>query len=69
MERMQQRQANMRKAVENLEAQAAQLERIVTEQEQLLTDARAYLAQLQGKRSALAEEYRRITGRELTARP
>jgi hypothetical protein len=43
----------------------AQLERIAKEQEQLLADARSYLAQLRAKRSALADEYQRITGREL----
>jgi peptidoglycan hydrolase CwlO-like protein len=62
---MQQRQAELYADKKRLEEDAAQLERIVNEQEQLLVDARSYLAHLRSKRAALADEYRRITGREL----
>lgn len=65
LERMQQRQAELYADKKRLEEDAAQLERIVNEQEQLLVDARSYLAHLRSKRAALADEYRRITGREL----
>ena len=51
---------------EALEATALQLQDIVTEHKQLLTDARAYLTQLQSKRALLADKYYRLTGQNLS---
>ncbi len=47
-----------------LDAEAAELARIANEEERLLTEARAYLEQLRQRSAALAEDYRRATGRE-----
>jgi hypothetical protein len=66
LQRMQERQAELRREREQLAAEAAQLERVVHEQEELLADARSYLEQLRAKRAALADEYQRITGQELS---
>lgn len=54
-------------AAENarLEAQADALARIVAEHEGLLADATAYLQKLRDKSDALAEDYRRLMGRDL----
>ena len=49
-----------------LEKMALQLQDIVTEHKQLLTDARAYLTQLQSKRALLADKYHRLTGQNLS---
>ncbi len=43
-----------------------QLQDIVNEHKQLLTDARAYLMQLQSKRASLADKYYRLTGQNLS---
>ena len=51
---------------EALEATASQLQDIVTEHKQLLTDARAYLTQLQSKRALLADKYYRLTCQNLS---
>jgi small-conductance mechanosensitive channel len=67
LEGMRQQQAALRNETDRLHAAAAELERIVAGQQQLLADARGYLAQLRARRAALADEYRRVTGRELTA--
>ena len=62
MQRMQRRQAEVRREKEKLPAEAAQLERIARAQEQLLAEASSYLAQLRARRAQLAAEYRRIRG-------
>ena len=49
-----------------LEETASQLQDIVTEHKQLLTDARAYLMRLQSKRALLADKYYRLTGQNLS---
>lgn len=49
-----------------LEQMASQLQDIVMEHKQLLTDARAYLMQLQSKRELLANKYYRLTGQNLS---
>ena len=51
-----------------LEETASQLQDIVIEHKQLLTDARAYLTQLQSKRALLADKYYRLTGQNLSQR-
>jgi hypothetical protein len=66
LERVQGRRAELQREKEQLAGEAAQLERVVREQEQLLAEARSYLERLRIKRAALAEEFQRITGRELT---
>ena len=48
-----------------LEEIALQLQAIVTEHKQLLTDARAYQTQLQSKRALLADRYYHLTGQNL----
>jgi hypothetical protein len=48
-----------------LEAQADALAHIVTEQERLLSDATTYLQKLRARSAALAEDYRRLMGRDL----
>lgn len=47
-----------------LDAEASELARIADEEERLLSEARAYLEQLRQRSAALAEDYRRATGRE-----
>ncbi len=49
LDRIQQRQAELYAEKKRLEVDAAQLEHIVNEQEQLLADARSYLAHLRTK--------------------
>jgi hypothetical protein len=66
---MQERQAELQREKEQLASEAAQLERVIREQEQLLAEARSYVDQLRTRRAALAEEFQRITGRELTRSP
>lgn len=61
LERMQHQQAELFAEKKRLRAEAAQLERIISAQEQLLAEARSYLVDLRTKRAALADEYRRIT--------
>lgn len=65
LERSQREQAEMRAETARLAAEAVQLERIAAEFTHLLADARAYLLEHRRRRAALAEEYCRITGREL----
>jgi hypothetical protein len=67
--RSQQRQAELRNETEQLAREVQQLERILQEHEQLLRDARSYLTDLRARRAVLADEYRRVTGHELTAAP
>jgi hypothetical protein len=50
-----------------LEAEAGELARIAEEEERLLVDARAYLDRLVQRSAALAEDYRRVTGRALAS--
>lgn len=66
-EQQQRERAALQQQKDALAARAAQLERILTDQQQLLVEARAYLRQLRTRRAALADEYRRLTGREPTA--
>lgn len=47
-----------------LDAEAHELARIAEAEERLLSEARAYLDQLRQRSAALAEDYRRATGRE-----
>lgn len=49
-----------------LEGEARELSRIAHEEGRLLTEARAYLEQLRQRSAALAEDYRRATGRTLS---
>ena len=65
LERQQQRQAKLREEKEQLSASVDQLEEIVSEQEQLLADARSYLNWLRTKRAAIADKYYQITGHSL----
>jgi len=65
IERMQHQHTDLLAEKKSLQAEVGQLERIVNTQEQLLAESRAYLLGLRTKRTALAEDYRRITGREL----
>src|SRR2546426_2839882 len=53
MQRMQQRQADLRTEKEKLAAEAAQLERIAHAQEELLAEACSYLAHLRARRAEL----------------
>jgi hypothetical protein len=69
LERMQGRQAELQQEKERLAAEAEELERIVREQEQLLAEARSYLHRLRTRRAALADEFQRSTGQELTRSP
>ena len=48
-----------------LEAQAEALARLMAEHEGLLADATVYLQKLRDKSDALAEDYRRLMGRDL----
>src|SRR5947207_1779530 len=66
LEQAQGRQAELRQEQARLAAEEEHLERVVREQEQLLLEARSYLEQLHARRAALADEFRRITGRELS---
>jgi len=66
LERMRQQQTALRVEREQLKVEVAALERIAEEQEQLLAEANAYLSGLRAKRSALADEYRRVSGHELS---
>lgn len=50
-----------------LNAKARELQRIAVEEERLLADARAYLERLRQRSDALAEEFRRVTGRAPSA--
>jgi hypothetical protein len=65
LERMQGHQVELQREKEQLAAEAAQLESVVREQEQLVVEARTFLDQMRSRRAALAEEFQRITGREL----
>lgn len=65
LERMQHQQKELLAEKKRLRADVAQLERIIIAQEQLLVEARSYLVDLRTKRTALADEYRQITGNEL----
>jgi hypothetical protein len=66
LERMQGHQSKLLQEKQQLAREAAQLERVVQEQEQLLVEARSFLDQMRTRRAALADEFQRITGRELT---
>ena len=56
----------LQKEKAGLEEMALQLQDIVTEHKRLLTDARAYLKQLQSKRELLANKYYHLTGQNLS---
>lgn len=64
LERMAAEAAAMEAEKAGLDAEARELARIADEEERLLTEARAYLEQLRQRSAALAEDYRRATGRE-----
>jgi hypothetical protein len=66
LERMQRHGSKLQQEKEQLAGEAAQLERVVRAQEQLLAEARSFLDQMRTRRAALADEFQRITGRELT---
>jgi uncharacterized sporulation protein YeaH/YhbH (DUF444 family) len=50
-----------------LDSKAGELERIAREEEGLLAEARAYVARLRQRSAALAEDFRRVTGRSITS--
>ena len=52
-----------------LDATAVELARIADEEERLSTEAAAYVEQLRQRSAALAEAYRRATGRDPTPTP
>lgn len=56
----------LQQEIEARAAEALRLERIVREHEQLLAEARACLSQLRARRAQLADEYRQVTGGDLT---
>jgi hypothetical protein len=66
LERMEKTQAELQQEIDRRTAEATRLERIVREHEQLLAEARSCLAQLRARRTELADEFRQITGTELT---
>src|SRR5687768_6995826 len=66
LERTQRHRSNLQQEKEQLSGKAAQLERVVQEKEQLLSEARSFLDRLCTRRAALASEFQRITGQELT---
>jgi len=66
MERMQAEADAMEADTAKLDAQARALARIADEEEQLLADAGAYLERLKQRSAALADEFRRVTGRQLS---
>lgn len=55
----------LQKEKENLEVIASQLQDIVAEHNQLITDARTYLTQLHSKRALLADKYYQLTGQNI----
>ena len=50
-----------------LDIKAGELERIAREEEGLLAEARAYVARLRQRSAALAEDFRRVTGRSIAS--
>jgi len=56
----------MAKETASLDAKALELQRIADEEERLLADARATLERLRQRSSALAEDYLRVMGHELS---
>ena len=65
LERMQEREAALHAEHELVKAEATALQLIAREQEKLLTEAGIYLSGLRARRVALADKYRRVSGREL----
>ena len=65
MARMAEHAAALRAENATLDAEATELVRIAAEQEGLLAEATAYLHRLRDRSAALAEDYRRATGRDL----
>jgi uncharacterized protein YukE len=65
-ERMKGQEEELQREKGQLASQSAQLQRIVRDHEQLVAEARSYLDDLRARRAALADEYRRVTGQELT---
>lgn len=61
---MQARATDAEKA--ELDLEVKELERIAREEEELLTEARAYVARLRQRSAALAEDFRRVTGRPIS---
>ncbi|MEX1363761.1 MAG: hypothetical protein AB1Z98_11580 [Nannocystaceae bacterium] len=66
MERIAAQTAAMAEETASLEAKARELLRIAEEEQRLLSDARAYLERLRQRSAALAEDYLRVTGHELS---
>ncbi|MEO5727847.1 MAG: hypothetical protein ABI134_01410 [Byssovorax sp.] len=64
LERMDAEAAAMTAEKVALEAEARELSRIANEEGRLLKEAQAYLEQLRQRSAALAEDFRRATGRE-----
>jgi hypothetical protein len=62
-ERMDAEAAAMAAAKADLDAKAVELARIAEEEERLHAEARAYVERLRQRSAALAEDYRRVTGR------
>jgi hypothetical protein len=62
-ERMDAEDAELEAKTNTLEAEAGELARIAQEEERLLVEARSYLERLEQRSAALAEDYRRVTGR------
>lgn len=50
-----------------LDLKVKELERIAREEEELLAEARAYVARLRQRSAALAEDFRRVTGRSIAS--
>ena len=67
-ERSERRQAELERERDRLAEEAAQLERVLQEQQRLLAEARTYLEQLRARRAALADELHRIGAVEATHR-
>ena len=65
LERLDRQTADALSEKVRLEAEGAQLDAIATQLTLLLSDAREYLQELRRKRTVIAEEYSRVTGREL----
>ena len=64
LERMDAEAAAMGAETAGLDATARELARIADEEERLSNEARAHLEQLRQRSAALAEDFRRATGRE-----
>jgi hypothetical protein len=66
IERMRARQEELTVEKERVEQENERLAAIVAKQERLLGEARDYLDQIRAQRATISEEYRAVTGRELS---